>query len=135
MDNKLKELAIQAKENSYSPYSHFRVGAALQLTDGTYIQGSNIENASFGATNCAERSALFAAYSQGYKKEDIVALAVTSDMEDPVPPCSICRQVMGELLTEDCDIYMIGTSKILEVKIDDLVPYRFTESELKEGQR
>lgn len=135
MDNKLKELAIQAKDNSYSPYSRFRVGAALQLADGTYIQGSNVENASFGATNCAERSAIFAAYSQGYKKEDIVALAVTSDMEEPVPPCSICRQVMGELLTENCDIYMIGTNKIIEVKINDLVPYRFTESELKEGQR
>ncbi len=135
MDQQLIELAIAAKENSYSPYSNFRVGAALKLNDGTYIQGSNIENASFGATNCAERSAIFAAYSQGYKKEDIIALAVTSDMENPVPPCCICRQVMLELLTKECPVYMIGQNQTIETNINGLVPFQFTEEELKTGQR
>lgn len=135
MDQVLKEKAIAAKTFSYSPYSNFAVGAALQLSDGTYIQGSNIENASFGATNCAERSALFAAYSQGYKKEDIVAIAVTSNMDSPVSPCCICRQVMLELLTSDCPVYMIGKNDVVETTVSDLVPFQFTEKELKSGQK
>lgn len=135
MDAKLKQLAISAKENSYSPYSKFRVGAAVKLSDGNYIQGSNIENASFGATNCAERSALFAAYSQGYNKDDIVALAVTSDMESPVPPCCICRQVMVELLNNDCPVYMIGQNDVIETDVNQLVPYQFGADELETGQK
>lgn len=134
MDQKLKDLAITAKENSYSPYSNFRVGAALKLSDGSYIQGSNIENASFGATNCAERSALFAAYSQGYKKDDIIALAVTSDMSSPVPPCCICRQVMVELINGDCPIYMIGKDEVVQTNVNGLVPFQFTDEELTSGQ-
>lgn len=135
MEAKLKQLAIAAKENSYSPYSKFRVGAAIKLSDGNYIQGSNIENASFGATNCAERSAIFAAYSQGYKQEDIIALAVTSDMESPVPPCCICRQVMVELLSENCPVYMIGENQIIETNVNQLVPFQFGADELKTGQK
>lgn len=135
MDAKLKQLAISAKENSYSPYSKFRVGAAVKLSDGNYIQGSNIENASFGATNCAERSALFAAYSQGYNKDDIIALAVTSDMESPVPPCCICRQVMVELLNTDCPVYMIGQNDVIETDVNQLVPYQFGADELETGQK
>lgn len=135
MDAKLKQLAISAKENSYSPYSKFRVGAAVKLSDGNYIQGSNIENASFGATNCAERSALFAAYSQGYNKDDIIALAVTSDMESPVPPCCICRQVMVELLNNDCPVYMIGQNDVIETDVNQLVPYQFGADELETGQK
>ncbi len=135
MDNKLKELAIEAKENSYSPYSNFRVGAAIKLADGSYIQGSNIENASFGATNCAERSALFAAYSQGYSKDDILELAVTSDMTNPVPPCCICRQVMLELMNGETPVYMIGENEIITTDINGLVPFQFTEDELKSGQK
>ncbi len=135
MNKKLIELAIEAKDNSYSPYSKFRVGAAIELSDGSYIQGSNIENASFGATNCAERSALFAAYSQGYKKEDIIALAVTSDMDQPVPPCCICRQVMLELMNANTPVYMVGENQIIETDVNGLVPFQFTETELKEGQK
>lgn len=135
MDKKLQQLAIEAKENSYSPYSKFRVGAALKLADGSYIQGTNIENASFGATNCAERSALFAAYSKGYKRSDIIALAVTSDMENPVPPCCICRQVMLELLDLECPVYMIGATQVITTTINQLIPYKFTEEELIQGQK
>lgn len=135
MNEKLIELAIAAKENSYSPYSKFRVGAAIELSDGSYIQGSNIENASFGATNCAERSALFAAYSQGYKKEDIIALAVTSDMEHPVPPCCICRQVMLELMNANTPVYMVGENQTITTDVNGLVPFQFTETKLKEGQK
>lgn len=135
MDQKLYDLAVAAKENSYSPYSKFRVGAALMMSDGTYIQGSNIENASFGATNCAERSAIFAAYSQGYQKKDIIGLAVTSDMEDPVPPCCICRQVMLELISKECPVYMIGQNQVVKTNVDGLVPFQFTDKELKTGQK
>lgn len=135
MDQQLYDLAVAAKENSYSPYSKFRVGAALKMSDGTYIQGSNIENASFGATNCAERSAIFAAYSQGYKKQDIIGLAVTSDMESPVPPCCICRQVILELVPKDCSIYMIGQNQVIETNVDELVPFQFTDKELQSGQK
>lgn len=131
----LIKLAIKAKNHSYSPYSNFRVGCAILLSDGSYISGSNIENASYGATNCAERSALFAAYSQGYSKDDILALGVTSDMDDPVPPCCICRQVMVELLNSNTPVIMIGKDeKYIQTTVEELVPFQFTETELKSGQ-
>lgn len=134
--NKLIDLAIAAKDNSYSPYSHFRVGCALVLKDGNYITGSNIENASYGATNCAERSAIFAAYSQGYTKEDIIGLAVTSDMPEAVPPCCICRQVMVELLNHEIPILMVGQNRNYTItNVQELVPFQFTETELKTGQK
>lgn len=135
MDRKLIELAIAAKDNSYSPYSKFRVGAAIKLDDGSYIQGSNIENAGFSATNCAERSALFTAYSQGYKKSNIMALAVTSDMKAPISPCGVCRQVLLELVNSDCPIFMVGQEEIIKTTIDELVPYQFTDKELEAGKR
>ena len=71
---KLVELAFLASENAYAPYSHFKVGACVELKNGHYVQGCNIENAAYGSTMCAERNAVYGAYCQGYKKEDIVAL-------------------------------------------------------------
>ena len=68
-------------DNAYAPYSDFKVGACVELTDGQYITGSNVENASYGLSNCAERSAIFAAYSRGYRKEDIKAMAITTHAE------------------------------------------------------
>ena len=95
----LIEEAFKAMENSYAPYSNFHVGAAVLTKDGKVFWGANIENASFGATNCGERSAIFAAYSNGYRKDTIEALAIVSDGDRIAAPCGICRQVLSELIT------------------------------------
>ncbi|MFV0246356.1 MAG: cytidine deaminase [Mycoplasmatales bacterium] len=121
----LKE-AKQASLNSYAPYSKFKVGAALLLDNGKVITGVNVENASFGATNCAERTALFTSITKGYSKENIKAMAIYANTDDLISPCGICRQVMDELLTSKCDI-ILGNNK-LEYKVfkkEDLLPSAF----------
>lgn len=90
---KLVELALEARQLAYTPYSHYQVGAALLCTDGTVIKGCNVENASYGATICAERVALTSAVAQGQR--DFLAIAVAT--ENGGSPCGICRQVMAEL--------------------------------------
>lgn len=87
--------ATIARGKAYTPYSHFPVGAAVLTTTGEVYTGCNIENASYGATCCAERVALFKAVSQGHR--DIRGIAVVAGSQEPVPPCGICRQVMIEL--------------------------------------
>ena len=87
------KLAFKAMGNAYAPYSNYHVGACVVTKDGSTFLGANIENASFGATNCGERSAIFAAYSNGYRKEDIEAIANVTDGHRIVAPCGICRQV------------------------------------------
>ena len=81
--------AWKAQKNSYAPYSKYHVGAAIETADGKVFWGANIENASFGATSCAERNAVFAAYSNGYRKKDLVALAIVSDGPRIAAPCGI----------------------------------------------
>jgi cytidine deaminase len=125
--------AIAARQKTFSPYSNFGVGAALLMKDGTVIHGANIENASFGLSNCAERSALFSAYSQGYHKEDIVAMAITGDTENPISPCGACRQVMNELLPKQTPIYLSNLHGLIkETVIKELLPYSFDEIEHNE---
>jgi len=103
----LMELAHEAARLSYSPYSHFPVGAALLCGDGTVITGTNVENRSFGLSNCAERSALFAAVSQ--HKSDFRAIAIfCTQSEVPVSPCGACRQVLSELCPPDMPVYYAG---------------------------
>ena len=101
-DNELVAKAKEALENSYSPYSHFAVGAALLSTDGQVFIGCNIENSSFGATNCAERTAIFKAVSEGVK--DFKAIAIVCSGDQPAYPCGICRQVMSEFFNPDTRI-------------------------------
>lgn len=128
---KLINEAIKARNNSYSPYSKFAVGAAIKLKDGKIIYGANIENVSYGLTNCAERNAIFSAYSQGYKKDDIIAIAVVADTKDVVSPCGACRQVMSELLKPSTPIYLANLKKdTKEVKIVELLPNSFKEVEV-----
>ena len=130
--NTLVNAAIKGRENAFTPYSNFKVGAAVLLENGAIIDGCNIENASYGLCNCAERTALFKAYSMGYKKEDIKALAVVADTDRPTSPCGACRQVMSELMKQETPIYMAnlkGDVMILSVK--ELLPYSFSESDLK----
>ena len=93
-DTELLALADKAMENAYAPYSKFKVGAALLCSDGTVFRGCNIENGSFGATNCAERTAVFKAVSEGYRNFE--AIAIVSSGGGETYPCGICRQVMGE---------------------------------------
>lgn len=132
MDGKaLMPYAVKVMENSYSPYSNFPVGAAILMRDGKIVTGVNVENASFGATNCAERSAIFAAISMGYKRGDITAIAVTGKTEDFLPPCCLCRQVMVELCSPEIPVYLRnGRNDIKEVSLKELVPYAFTELDI-----
>lgn len=119
----LIKLALKAKENSYSPYSKFKVGAALLCEDGTVYFGTNVENGSFGATNCAERSAIYAAVSNGKRK--FTKLAIVGDCKQICYPCGICRQVICELLP-DAEIICAKDEKTYEVyKSNDLLPNGF----------
>lgn len=128
---KIVDEAIKARENSYSPYSKFKVGAALLTKDGKVYYGANIENSSFGLTNCAERSCLFNAYSNGVRKDDIIAFAVVADTKGPVSPCGACRQVLSDLINRDTPIFLANLKgDIKECTIDDLLPYYFDGSEI-----
>ncbi|MET3120040.1 cytidine deaminase [Undibacterium sp. GrIS 1.8] len=89
--------AHKARELAYAPYSKFKVGAAVQTKDGKIFRGCNIENASYGLCNCAERTALFSALAAGYRPGDFAAIAVTGDTDAPIAPCGACRQVIIEL--------------------------------------
>ncbi|WP_447733010.1 cytidine deaminase [Rhodanobacter soli] len=93
----LLALARAAREQAYAPYSNFPVGAALLTRDGRRFSGCNVENASYGLCNCAERTALFNAVAAGCRPGDFAALAVIADTDNPVSPCGACRQVMSEL--------------------------------------
>ncbi len=96
----LIDAAIEAREHAYAPYSRFRVGAALATHDGRVFAGCNVENASYGLCNCAERTALFSAIAAGCRPGDFAALAVvgdTGEKDEPITPCGACRQVMVEL--------------------------------------
>lgn len=124
---KLMNRAIKARENAYSPYSHFAVGAALLCEDGTLYEGCNIENASYGLTNCAERTAIFKAVSEGHIK--FKALAVVADTEGPCAPCGACRQVMAEFKIPLIIMgNLMGNIKI--VTIEELLPFSFSECDV-----
>ena len=124
---KLMDCAIKARENAYSPYSHFDVGAALLCEDSTLYEGCNIENASYGLTNCAERTAIFKAVSEGHIK--FKALAVVADTEGPCAPCGACRQVMAEFKIPLIIMgNLMGNIKI--VTIEELLPFSFSECDV-----
>ena len=126
----LIEEAFKAMENSYAPYSNYHVGAAVLTKDGKVFWGVNIENASFGATNCGERSAIFAAYSNGYRKDTIEALAIVSDGDRIAAPCGICRQVLSELITGDTPIYLSNRKDEIDTCMNELLPYQFTTEDV-----
>ena len=124
---KLMDCAIKARENAYSPYSHFAVGAALLCEDGTLYEGCNIENVSYGLTNCAERTAIFKAVSEGHVT--FKALAVVADTEGPCAPCGACRQVMAEFKIPLIIMgNLMGNIKI--VTIEELLPFSFSECDV-----
>lgn len=125
------ELVKKAYNNAYAKYSHFNVGAVLCLKNGEYIIGANIENASYGLSNCAERSALFQAYSLGYRKDDILEIVVTGDTDRPISPCGACRQVMMELMNSNAKVTLTNLKgDKMELTVADLLPYSFKDDDL-----
>jgi cytidine deaminase len=125
--------AREAKRNSYSPYSRFRVGAAVLTTDGRVFTGCNIENSSYGLTTCAERTALFKAVSEG--ERSFVAIAIASDEDTFTPPCGACRQVIFEL-AGNVDVVLTKKDGTYRVKkMLELLPQPFDGKNLKKTQR
>ena len=127
---KLIDEAILGRKRSYSPYSKFKLGAAILLKNGSFIHGCNIENVSYGLSNCAERTALFKMVSEGYSKEDVVAMAIVADTTLPVSPCGACRQVMAELLKKETKVILANMKKEYKMTtVEELLPYSFEEIE------
>ncbi len=130
----MNELLKQAKEvinNAYVPYSKFRVAAVLELKNGKTITGINVENASYGLSNCAERSALYSAYSQGVRKADIKGILILTDKNDFISPCGACRQVMNELMEPEADVVLANAQgELKKYKNKDLLPFGFSKEDL-----
>jgi cytidine deaminase len=122
-------IALAALEKAYVPYSHFPVGACLVTDSGKTYQGINIENASFGLTNCAERTAFFKAVSEG--ERNFVHLVVAGHTPEPISPCGACRQVMAEFCAPDMPVTLVGDKGVtLATTVKELLPYAFTEKDL-----
>lgn len=125
----LVKLAIEAREKAYVPYSKFKVGAAIEMEDGSVFTGCNIENASYGATNCAERTAIFKAISEGHTI--MKKIAIVGDMSTYTAPCGICRQVIAEFAAKDIEIVLIKNQDEYLVKtLEEILPGAFTKEDL-----
>mgnify|MGYP000850048438 FL=1 len=124
---KLIQAAIETRKQSYSPYSNFAVGAAVLSNDGYIYGGCNIENASYGLTNCAERTAIFNAVSDG--KRNISAIAIVADTDRPCSPCGACRQVIGEFKIP-CIIMANLKGEYKTVTLEELLPFSFSNTDL-----
>lgn len=124
----LVELAKKARQNAYAPYSGFAVGAALLADDGKVYSGCNVENASYGLTICAERSAVAQMAASGARR--IVALAVVAEGARPVSPCGACRQVLAEFAGADTPVILANTDgNTMETTIEQLLPYAFDKGD------
>ena len=119
----LIKIASQALAHAHAPYSEYQVGAALLCEDGTVFSGCNVENASFGLTNCAERSAVFSAVSQGRKKFKAIAIASS---KAPTPfPCGACRQVLAEFCDAGFEVYIAEGGHFKTMTLGELLPHTF----------
>lgn len=129
-DTQLIEAAKAAMENAYVPYSHFHVGAALLTKSGKVFTGFNIENAAYSVCNCAERTAIFKAFSENEK--EYAALAVIAPSGRPVPPCGACRQVMSELCPPDMRVILANLHGDVQVTtVKELLPGAFLAGDMK----
>ncbi len=132
-DKELMELAVEARKKSYSPYSNFKVGAALLAKSGKVYTGCNVENAGYSPTNCAERTALFKAVSEG--EREFVSIAIVGGMGEDIAefcaPCGVCRQALAEFC--DCDFRIVlGSPENLQVfSFEQLLPFAFGKQDLK----
>ena len=134
-EDELIRLAEQARETAYAPYSGYTVGAALLAADGTVTLGCNVENASYGATICAERVALTRAVSEG--KRDFVAIAIVGGKRDQSAgsfffPCGICRQVLREFCDDDFRVLVVRDGDVICQTLGELLPSGFTSDAMKE---
>lgn len=124
MDNKaLIDMALKAMENAYAPYSGFKVGAAILCSDKKVYTGCNIENSSYGASNCAERTAIFKAVSEG--EREFEKIAIVSSSGDFTFPCGICRQVLSEFMYDKTVVLFSEKDGIRKFKVKDLLPEAF----------
>ena len=122
----LIDLAVKTSENAYVPYSYFPIGAVLVTDEGKIYTGVNIENASFGLTNCGERTAIFNAVSEG--ERSFKELIIYGQTEKPVSPCGACRQVMAEFFEPDLPVTLVAKDKSTVVMtVKELLPYSFTD--------
>ena len=130
---KLISMAVEAMGKAYAPYSGFRVGAALLCSDGTVYTGCNIENAAYSPTNCAERTAIFKAVSEG--RRDFTAIAVCGGKNGIITnlctPCGVCRQVLREFCKDDFPVYLAHKDGFKALTLGDLLPYSFGEDSLQ----
>jgi len=130
---KLISMAVEAMSKAYSPYSGFQVGAALLCSDGTVYTGCNIENAAYSPTNCAERTAIFKAVSEG--RRDFTAIAVCGGKNGIITnlctPCGVCRQVLREFCKDVFPVYLADKDGFKALTLGDLLPYSFGEDSLK----
>lgn len=131
-ETKIEELiskAIKMMDFSYVPYSHFHVGAALLTSDGKIYTGCNIENAAYGPSNCAERTAVFKAVSEGYRNFDAIAVVGGQNgiIDDFCPPCGVCRQVLAEFCSKDFQIILAKSISDYKIfTLGDLLPESFS---------
>lgn len=128
----LIKAATEARKLSYTPYSHFPVGAVLLTKDGKVFLGANVENSSYPLCMCGERNAVYHAMMEGYKKEDFAALAIVADTPTPCSPCGACRQVLSELFPKGTPIYLANLKgDIKETDVEELLPFAFSGDDLK----
>ena len=128
----MKEKLLELLENSYSPYSKFKVAAIAVMKDGKEFVGVNVENASYGVCNCAERSAIFSAISNGYKRYDFEKLYVMCDSPKISSCCFICRQTISEFFPKDAEVILYSNDGEKELHtVKELCPYPFGSSDLK----
>ena len=128
-------LAKEAMKNSYATYSNFNVGAALLCKNGNIYKGCNIENASYSVTNCAERTAIFSAISNGEKEFEAICIVGGQNgvITDYAMPCGVCRQALSEFCDGDFKIYVCKSENDIKVfTLDELLPYSFDKSKLGE---
>ncbi|MGV3078656.1 cytidine deaminase [Streptococcus sp. 32226D021BW] len=122
----LLDLVVENSRHAYVPYSHFPVSAVLVAKDGQIFTGVNIENASFGLTNCAEKTAIFKAVSEGVL--DFSEIVIYGETEKPISPCGACRQVMAEFFEQDLKVTLVAKDKsTVEMTVGELLPYSFTD--------
>ncbi|MGR3741748.1 cytidine deaminase [Companilactobacillus sp. DQM5] len=123
------EEAKKAFDKAYVPYSKFHVGAVVKTKDGKFYSGCNIENASYGLTNCAERTAIFKAVSDGYREFE--SILVIGDTKDGCKPCGACRQVMAEFMKKDATVYLTNIKDAFEkYTMEQILPYSFLKEDL-----
>ena len=126
----MREKLEKLLNNSYAPYSKYRVSAICIMKDGREFNGVNVENASYGASICAERVAITSAIAGGYTKRDFKELHVMVDSEKIGMPCFICRQVISELFDKDCQVFVYSKNEAKSYTVEEICPYPFTEENL-----